>query len=199
MYKSMCRKIKSNMISFDFKKIHFSFTFGFFFIVAFVCASGSVLTIYSFLFCIVHELAHLYAMKEYGVSVNDIAFYGAGIKISSEGIWALTRLKRVAIYLAGCLANALIALVYFVIQANELCVINLCLALLNILPISSLDGGKILQTLLPRCEMPLKVLSAVTSVSLVVCSVFAIVCFNDFSLTSLVVTAFVFLMSLIAD
>lgn len=197
MYKTMAALIKSNMLYFDFKNIRFSFSFGFFFVTAFVCASGSILTIYSLLFCILHELSHLYAMRQFCASVSEISFYGGGIKISSSGIWSLSKLKQIAIYSAGCAANILVAFVYYLIDAKELLIINLCIASLNLLPISYLDGGKILQTMLPQCEKLLKIISNITVIAVTALFVLCVIYMQDYSFLSLWVVAFVFLMSLI--
>lgn len=197
MYKTIAVLIKSNMLYFDFKNIGFSFSFGFFFVTAFVCASGSILTVYSLLFCILHELSHLHAMRKFGAYVSDISFYGAGIKISSNGIWSLSKPKQIIIYSAGCAANILVAGVYFLIDAKELFIINLCLALLNILPVSYLDGGKILQTMFPQCEKPLRIISNVTVIAVAALFILCVIYMHNYCFSSLWVVVFVFIMSLI--
>lgn len=198
-YKLNTSLIKSNMIYFDFKKIRFSFSFGFFFVLAFLCTDSSILAAYSLVFCVIHELAHLFAMREFGAEVTEVSFYGGGIKISSHGLSELGKAQQLAVYSAGCITNISMALIYLVINSAELALINLCLAAMNLLPISYLDGGKILSILFPQKVKMLKSLSFITAVLVVVLFVFGVVLFVDFKLSSLTITIFVFVLSHILD
>lgn len=199
MYKLKLYQIESNMIYFDYKNIRISFSFGFFFIVAYVCSAESILATYSLLFCVMHELAHLCAMKKYGIRVNEISLYAAGIKISSYGISTLDAYKQVIIYSAGCLLNTALALIYLSIGSSELYLMNLCLAALNILPVSCLDGGRILCVLFPSHERMVKSVSILTVILITAASVFTAVYISDFSITSYLITSFVFILSLFLD
>ncbi len=187
------------MIYFDFKNIRFSFTFGFFFVLAFLCTNSSILAAYSLVFCIIHELAHLFAMRNFGAKVKEVLFYGAGIKISSEGLSELSKKKQLIIYFAGCLTNILMAVIYLLISSRELAAINLCLAAMNLLPISYLDGGKILLTVLQRQEKALKALSMVTTVFVISLFILGTILLENFKLTSFMITAFVFVLSLVLN
>lgn len=185
------------MICFDIKKIRISFSFGFFFVVAFASFGNDILILYSLLFCLLHELAHLFVMRKLKIKVSSIHFYGAGIKISSDGVDLMPKSKQILIYSAGCALNFAFALVYLLIGSEELFAINISLAAINILPISYLDGGKILSTLFPERESVLKLISHVFS-SLCIIAVMALAFAIDLgSLTSSLITAFIILISLI--
>lgn len=177
--------------------MRFSFTFGFFFVLALVCSSGNILAVYSLVFCVIHELAHLFAMRNFGADINEVSFYGAGIKISSSGVSELSCCKQIVVYSAGCAVNLAMAVIYIIIQSTELCAVNLCLALMNLLPISYLDGGKILETVFPQHESILKILSGITTILVIGLFLIFAFCVRAVNLTSLITTAFVFLLSLI--
>ncbi len=197
MYKSFLIQIESIMICFEINKICLSFSFGFFFVIAFTSLENDILVVYSLLFCILHELAHLFVMRKFRVEISSIHFYGAGIKISSKGVDLLSKSKQLLVYSAGCTLNLVFALAYFFIGAQELFAINISLAFLNILPISYLDGGKILGALFPKNETILKLISRLFSALSVLCF-FATAFFVDISsLTSSLITAFIILISLI--
>ncbi len=164
---------------------------------AFASFGNDMLILYSLLFCLLHELAHLFVMRKFRVEISSIHFYGAGIKISSKGVDLLSKSKQLLVYSAGCTLNFVFALVYLLIGAQELFAINISLATLNIFPIRYLDGGKILGTLFPRYETILKLISHSFSAMCVFCA-FATAFFIDISsLTSSLFTAFIILVSLI--
>lgn len=197
MYKSLLSQIKSIMIYFDIKNLRICFSFGFFFVVAFLSVCDDVLVLYSLVFCLLHELAHLFWMRKYGINVSEIRFYGAGIKISSSGVHALSRSKQILIYSAGCSLNIVLAIIYLVITAEELCVVNLLLAFLNMLPIGYLDGGKILGVVFPNSEQGLKLISNIFSVLLVFMIIASAFIIDPETLTSSLITAVIILLSLI--
>lgn len=115
------------------------------------------------IFACLHELGHLclgrilgfkpylFEMKPIGFSVsfnNPIEDYNKKIKKAN-----LLELKKIFIYLAGPIVNALVAItIYFLNIENTLkveCIyINLILILVNLLFVYPLDGGRILKSVL---------------------------------------------------
>ena len=197
VYKILIHQIKSIMIYFDIKNIKISLSFGFFFVFALLSSTDDILIPFSLIFCLLHEFAHLFFMKRFGVCVNKIHFYGGGIKISSSGVFLLSKSKQILVYLSGCALNMILAIIYFLINANELFVINFSLAILNMMPIYYLDGGMILCVVFPNGERILKFISIVFSVLLITLAVVSVFIVDYEILTSSLITAFIILISLI--
>lgn len=142
------------MITFSCKNIGISLTFGFFFILSVSSLSGGAASV-SLLFCAVHELSHLAAMAIFGVFPEEIKFYGAGVCISSGGVSELSRPKRLTVYLSGPLSNLILAAAL----SGEASLINLSLALFNLLPVEYFDGGKLLALFLGEKSRALRAIS----------------------------------------
>lgn len=127
------------MLTINIKPLRISFTFGFFFVLGITTLRECGIGVWSLLFCILHELGHLCAMLVLGAEISQITFYGAGIKIISDGISDLPPLRQAAIYLCGPAVNlALAAILHGVPSA-----INLFLGAFNLLPLSYFDGGRL--------------------------------------------------------
>ncbi len=111
----------------------------------------------------------------------------------------LEKKKQLFIYSAGCLANFALAIIYAAINATEFSLLNVCLAVINLLPISCLDGGKILSVIFDTKEKMLNAISfSVTVAVLLIVFVEAFV-FSNTHNSSLVLTSFVFIISLILN
>lgn len=80
-------------------------------------------------------------MEIYNISLN---FFGFSAQIYSYG--KIKVFSRIITYLAGPVCNLLLALIFYLLNANqELIQINLWLGILNLIPIMPLDGGRILK------------------------------------------------------
>lgn len=127
------------MLTFNFRPVRISLTFGFFFVIGITSLSGNDFGPCSLAFCLLHELGHLAAMLIFNARVTEITFYGAGIKISADGIGQLPVTARAIIYLGGPAVNLLLAACI----PGDLGTANLFLGIFNLLPISYFDGGRL--------------------------------------------------------
>lgn len=157
------------MITLSHGSIRLSFTFGFFFILAITSLQDNRIGALSLCFCVAHELGHLVVMRILRVRVSHIKFYGAGISITSDGISSLSKGRQAMIYLAGPFVNLLLAMLLY----NDMRVLNLSLAIFNLLPISYFDGGKLIGLILPEKGIAAKAISVLTYVFLTVLIVYA--------------------------
>lgn len=97
--------------------------------------------------CVAHELAHLLAGWIYGWHVKRFAvrWTGVGFAMSGDGdaLWKIA--------LAGPMANVILAAGFWLAMPAEFAVIgfvfNIVLAIANLLPIPTSDGGHIFQSL----------------------------------------------------
>lgn len=161
------------MITIDLKSFRVSFTFGFFFVIALTTLRDNTIGTMSLLFCIAHELGHLAAMRVFGIKLHALRFYGAGIKITSDSMDALSKPASALIYLAGPLTNLLLASLFH----GDIRALNLSLAVFNLLPISYFDGGKLLSLIFPNRRILLTILSAASYISLAV--IIALTAYNN--------------------
>jgi Zn-dependent protease len=123
-----------------------------------------LLTLCLFGCVVLHELGHALMARFFGINTRDITLYPIG------GVARLERMSEVpleemCIALAGPAVNVVIATLLFVPSvlllpwgglfeptllglANWLCLLNLFLALFNLIPAFPMDGGRVLRALL---------------------------------------------------
>ena len=153
-----------------------------------VLLEGSVLCLVPFAAALCHELGHLTVMRMLACRTDtfELTLFGAQI---STSLWNVSTPALVAVYAAGFAANLISAagavLVFGHTAASELFVAcSLSLAVINMLPIRSLDGGCIAEALLYKisplhAHTVLPVISAVTLVLLWLAAVYLILLFNS--------------------
>ncbi len=142
-------------------KIEFSFV-----LILAVCFFTGYNNAWQFLlFCAAHELGHLAAVLCFGCKPERItlSFFGAALKYPSQ---CLNRSREAVVLAAGPFVN----IILLVFTGNE---INLFIAVLNLLPVFPLDGGRLLRLFLPNAS---QYISFVFLMILLCMSVYAAVC-----------------------
>ena len=186
------------MLTIEFFGTKLSITFGFLFLIAANTAGGDMLTLYCLAFCIIHELAHLVCMRLLSVDVSEIKLYGGGIKICGRGLSVLDKCRQLIIYCSGCAANLILAAVFYLAGSTLFCTVNLCLLILNLMPVSYLDGGQVLSLVFPDKRRLGAALSAASVCIIVGLALFGIFVSKDtVSLSALITLAFIILSDLL--
>ncbi len=113
---------------------------------------GSTLALIPFIAALCHELGHIIVMMLCGIKIREIEITLFGAEIRSIPI-NLSGIRAAGVYSAGAGANLLSAGVIMLIQLRSLTasffvVCSLALAILNLLPIRTLDGGFIAEIIL---------------------------------------------------
>lgn len=135
------------MIEIPLRRFSVCFRFDFFAAVAVIMlCGGNSWTILGFCACILHEFGHIAAMIYFGQPVKKIVFYAAGILIvRGENELLIPTKENIIILLSGCAVNFLIyGISSGLYTMYEFGLINLIIGLFNMLPLSMLDGGKII-------------------------------------------------------
>ncbi|MBD8961101.1 MAG: hypothetical protein EGR81_02380 [Ruminococcaceae bacterium] len=98
-----------------------------------------------FVFCILHELGHLTAMTFFGERAKSVTLGYFGMRIDC-GARILPKIPEIVIAAAGPTVNLILMLFCRLFKLDEAAQINLSLAVFNLLPVTMLDGGKILSS-----------------------------------------------------
>jgi stage IV sporulation protein FB len=101
-------------------------------------------------FAALHELGHLAAMLACRTRPQRLCLTAAGMRIERPPDIALRFAHVVAIALAGPAVSLLLAGLFALLKNPDCMYLNLGFALLNLLPLRQLDGGRALYFLLCR-------------------------------------------------
>lgn len=140
-----------------------------------------------FVFCVIHELGHLSAMLACGKKAKKIELGYFGIKIVTDKRF-LPPLREALIASGGPCINLFVSSILFIIGKENLAVINLSLALFNLIPVSTLDGGHILSALFPDSKI-LKKLSLAVIILLLLLGIIVAV-YSEKNFTVLIVSLY---------
>ncbi len=102
----------------------------------------------------IHEIGHIIAIVLLGEGLNSLKLSPGGIVIEISGR-VISFWKRLTILLSGPLLN----IIFFIVSdyfswRDSFKYSNLMLALLNLLPVASLDGGEAVDCILERYFLP---------------------------------------------
>lgn len=137
---------KNALITFYIKGVRVDILFSFFVIVA-ISSLGHSLQVATVLFCcVLHEAGHLLAMLCFKQKPSAVVAYGGGIKIKAPCL-RVSVPNEALIYLSGPAVNLLLFILSVAAgkSVSDFSFANLSLCLFNLLPISHLDGGKVLR------------------------------------------------------
>ncbi len=143
-------------MQFKFKNIKITVSFTFFaLIILLVIFNKNDFLYLTCIFAIFHEFGHLVALNKFGVKISEFKISVFGANIKTESFKKVSIKKEVIVLLSGPLVNLIFsAVLYFVnliiknVDLSNLILINLGLAIFNLLPFYNFDGGKIIETLL---------------------------------------------------
>ncbi|MBR2614813.1 MAG: site-2 protease family protein [Clostridia bacterium] len=150
---------------------------------------------------LLHEFGHLYVAEKNGYSGEKIILsgYGANLVLDDKGLKTVDQIK---IALAGPFFNLIIALFFIAFWwilpdtypfTESIVTASLSFALINLLPVYPLDGGRVLQSLLTlligdKSKKVVKILGIIFTVLL--SALFILSLFNTPNYTLLIFTAF---------
>ncbi len=133
--------------------IRLRFTFGFFAVWAILLADSgnSECAEIALMSCLLHESGHVAAMLLAGVKIRSLVFYSGGISLRSctpaEYSGAF---REIMILCGGCAVNLAVFAAAVLAGSRMWALTNLSLALFNLLPFSTLDGGRLIKTAVSR-------------------------------------------------
>lgn len=187
------------MISVKVKNTELCLDFSFFAAIAiFAFFDKTGLGLASLAMCMLHESAHLIVMLILAVTPDRIKFYGAGIAISARSLDSRGDMVRAAVYSSGCLLNFILALIFLLCGNGLFSAINLCIGVLNMLPVGELDGARILRLISERFFEPYRterLLRICSAVSVVLCVVIFFVVRGRVSISALISGVYLMILS----
>ena len=134
------------MVSFSVGSLKIGFDFSFFAVIAiFFALDDSGYGILCIAACLCHEAGHLALLLLTRCVPHSLIFSGSGICIKQR------EEATVPVLAAGCAVNfTLFIIFYFLLEQNSVYKLifagcNLCIGVLNLLPIGELDGKKLLE------------------------------------------------------
>ncbi len=124
------------------------------FALAVLAGAGSILPLVG-LSALCHELGHLAGLRLTGAPVKVFRLTAFGAEILADTRW-MPYGREILCTLAGPLVNILLALILSRITGDYMLAgANLLLGCFNLLPIPSLDGGRVLHLLASWCADPM--------------------------------------------
>ena len=123
--------------------------------------------------CAMHETAHLIAMTAFGVPVEQLTLYGAGIRITSSKIDNVKLYRKALILCAGCIANLTAVVVFWKLGNYSASAVNMFTGIFNLLPMGELDGARLLKMSVVRhckAENVDRIMKIAAVISAIICA-----------------------------
>ena len=102
----------------------------------------------SFIFILLHELGHAITGIILGLKIKKININVFGLSIEFENYGKERINNKIIIDMAGPAINIISFIVAVIFKKEEIAYINILLAIINLLPIYPLDGGRIVKNVL---------------------------------------------------
>ena len=172
-------------------------------ILLWVISSKNAAPVLTVLAVVIHELGHIIASLILGYPTRKFSFQAGGFKLSGERAYS-SYFDEAAIAFAGPFFNLISALTF--LSATDSAAtffrhVSFALAILNLLPITEFDGGRVLACILSsfmpcgRCERLCELLSFL-SLFLLWCASVYLLLRSGRSFTLFIFSAFVFIRTL---
>ena len=164
--------------------------------------------IISLLSSMLHEKGHLFFMHLFYQKVQSVTFGAFGVRIDRQLTTALSYKKEAVIAFGGILVNIIIAIsgaTHYSLSGSifslKLSAVNIIIALFNMIPLDTLDMGRVLRyTLLVhmdevRCDRILRLISFVfVNLLAVVCLLYSL--FIGFNPSLIITTVYLYVITL---
>ena len=102
----------------------------------------------SFIFILLHELGHAITGITLGLKIKKININVLGLSIEFENYGKERINNKIIIDIAGPAINIISFIIAVIFKKEEIAYINILLAIINLLPIYPLDGGRIVKNVL---------------------------------------------------
>lgn len=102
----------------------------------------------SFIFILLHELGHAITGITLGLKIKKVNVNVFGLSIEFENYGKERINNKIIIDLAGPLINLIAFIIAIILKKEEIAYINIVLAIINLLPMYPLDGGRIVKNIL---------------------------------------------------
>lgn len=153
------------MVKFHVGRLEISVTFGFLLVLSLLSVTGSLsLGFTAIASCIIHELGHCFASVILNVKIKSLTLWAGGVQIERESR-IISIGAELAVLISGPLFNLISAIFYLLFGFNDAAMVNLTLAIFNLLPYSSLDGGCMIKAVLERKSLNVHIIQKVIAVS----------------------------------
>lgn len=114
-----------------------------------ICQQDTIIVV-CFVASVAHEMGHLLAMLIFRVPPKECVLGLFGVRIGLVNHMRSYR-RNLWIALAGPVTNMLSFGLLLLLSMYEAAAVHFCLAVLNLLPVTVLDGGEILRCILMEC------------------------------------------------
>lgn len=117
-------------------------------IILYILTKNIELFAMSFIFILLHELGHAITGVILGLKIKKININVLGLSIEFENYGKERINNKIIIDMAGPVINIISLIIAVILKKEEIVYINILLAIINLLPIYPLDGGRIVKNLL---------------------------------------------------